>query len=515
MTASGSATATFGPEDVPPRSRLARQLRNLIVQGDTPFRFWTIRPASRRQVAEVVAGTDLSGPLGPTNLRVVRELAGEIRALPAAPGDPASARAAVPAEVPPFYEWAVDTGRVRLRPYLRFHGKWKDGRGLAWGETPRLGVRGAFHASSRWALHGDIFAGRVEDAELFGDAIVADTDFVAFVETAYAAYDHPRIGLRFGRRSLSFGPGRRGNLLLSDEAAPIDQLSFELPLSSWRFIAVTGILSTPLQKNVALHRLEWTPRPNLTIGAAEGAIFHGSPLQPLYVLGIIPYTLVERVQASDAVPERPFDEVRNNLLWEADLWWRWAPGRAVWAQLLLDDVATETSSMPSRLGFLAGAESWHSVSSSRLGVGVEAAKVYNYTYSVAYDDSDWSHQGSSIGLPDGPDSEAVHLFGQWLSPARWDAGLELFWKRRGEGRLGRPWYGADDPRSEDNAPEQEGELTGVIETRLGLATELTFEPSAAWFVTVRWRGERVRNRHNIKDDWRPESRLDLILEAHR
>lgn len=537
-TASASASAAsdasgetgvpppFGPQDIPPGSRLAERLRVLSLWGDVPDGFWTTRPASRHRAGEACLRVDRRADTPPAEsqrepaavlFRVRRELAGELGSLDASSPDSngATVRIPIPPEVPPLLEWSFEGGRTRLRPYARLHGKWKDGRGVSWGETPRVGVQGAVHWSPQWALHGDLFAGRVADARLFGDAIIADTDFVAFMETAYLAYDAPRVGMRFGRRRLAWGPGIHGNLLISAPAAPIDQVAFELPLGRFRFLSVVGVLSVPLEKNVALHRLEWRPSDRLVISASEGAIFPGSPAQPLYLVGLVPYTLVERVHAQDAVPESDFDDVRNNLLWSADLWWRVDDGRAVWAQVLVDDVATETAEMPSRLGFLVGGESWRTLGRGAFGLGLEASKIYNYTYSVFYENADWSHQGAPLGGPEGPDSETVRATARWLSAQAWECGLELFWLRNGEGRLGVPWYPSSDPRSAGNASQLEYALSGVVETRLGLEADVTFEPSAAWNVSLRWRGAQVRNRNHRARGWQPEARLDLVLEAHR
>jgi hypothetical protein len=502
----GAASDVFGPEWIPPDSDLARDLRTLAIRGWLPPRVWTDRPLTRMDAARLLAAAGGPGRSSPVWTRTARELAGELQSLGFSPPRP---------EIPPLYEVPLRSGRIRIRPYAWFDGRWKDRQGPTWGNRPRVGVAGTAHLSRRLSLHEDLFAGRVQNGRTFADALIAGTDFLLFLESVYAGYEGPGFSARLGRMGHGWGPAGAGNLLLSGSAPPFDHLEYTLPLGRFRFQALTGVLSLPVEKNIAAHRLEFRAAPNLQLGVSEGAIFHGSPWQPLYVLGFVPYTLVERLQGQDVADRVRYLEVRNNVLWQFDLFWNTGRETAVWAAVLLDDIATETADMPSRMGFLVGAEAAPSRASGDWKFGCEAAKVYNYTYSVYYEESDWSHQDQPLGYPLGPDVESLRAYADWTPTSDWGGRATARWTRKGEGEIGVPWYPAIYPQAALNPGSKEYELSGVVENRIGVILELRHDPSAAVGGKVRLTLDSVKNRGHVRRGREGEALLELLLQVHR
>lgn len=477
-----SASAT--PEWISPDRPVQQDVRDAVRQGLLPLEFLSAGEATRERLA--IAFDDARVVRGPTGERMRRELARELQSIGRGLGDGA---------VPPAATFNLDPGILELRPYLDLEGRWREAGPAAWSEGPRIGVRGLAGLSSRVSVQLDLFAGRIPGGRRFADALVAHTDFILSAESAYAAYSGSTFGARVGRMRHSFGPGLRGNLLLSPSGAPFDQLEYTLRWRRLRFVALTGTLSQSPLRNVAFHRLEWDASPSLLVAVSEGAIYPGDAYQPLYLLGLMPYTLVERLHGQDGVSPGAVAAVRNNVLWQFDAVLRTDRRSLLHAALLLDDIATETSDMPSRLGGQVGWETGRTLEHWSWGTGVEASKIYNYTYSVfspAGCDCNWVHQGRSLGYPDGPDVERIDLFAR-LSPSP-DLELQLTASQRdhGAGRLGVAWTG----QAEGAGLASARRLSGTVERARSLDLSARVVPSPALDATLGIELRRVENQGN-------------------
>lgn len=500
----GGADREFGPEWIPADDPLNVDVRWLVARGELPTRFSSLQPMTRIGLAEALTRNAAATP-SHARLRLGRELAAEIGAV--------GGIAPVP-EVPPAIDSPMAGGRLRVRAYAQFDGVWRDQRGLLWGPTPRIGVNGTLHLSDRVAIHQNLFAGDVEGGRNWGDALVAHTDFLIFVEDAYIGYETTHISARFGRSRSSWGPGA-SNLLIGRSAGPFDHFVYDLRSGPWYWRALTGVLQHNEEKNAAAHRLEWSPSPRWSIAISEGAIFQGNPAQPLYVLGIVPYAVIERVQGNDAFSGPAVGRVRNNVIYALDVTHRMRAPVLLWAALLVDDVGTETSDLPSRLGYQAGGEFVPRYAGAEWSFGFEASKVYNYAYSVYYENSDWSHQERPLGHDEGNDFESLRLRFGYRPSAEWGMDLELEGSRHGEGRVGLPWYPGNDPRSAGNATDPAEELSGVIERRSRLQWGLQYDPSAAVSVRTELGLESLENSENREEVDEERATLRLLVRLYR
>lgn len=503
-----SPAGLLAPEWISPVDPLADDLRSLALLGLLPTRFAEQRPVLRGDAARALASADGSrapgAPRHPLWVRSAQTLAGELADVPGAPTYP---------ETPPWAEFRGEAAAVRLRPYVDLGGAWAQGGRSEWADGARAGVAGIARFGDAVSLHQDLAVGHVPGGRTFADALVAHTDLLVFVESAYLGYSRPGVSARLGRTRRQWGPARGGNLFVDRSAAPFDHLEFTVPLGAFHFMAATGVLSIPQGRNIALHRLEWSPSERFTLGWSEGAVFTGSPFQPLYALGIVPYTLVERLAGQDAgavgVPA-----VRNNVLWTIDAFYRPARGSWVWGAMLIDDVATESKEMPSRLGFQLGGGA-ALAAERRWWAEVEATKVYDYTYSVNYGDAcacDWKHQDRPLGFPTGPDSEELllTLHAAPSVPFSFELGGRV--TRRGEGRLGDPWNAPELPAVEKRGPAWR--LRGVIERRVETRIGARWSPRENFSALGTVRLGRVRNGENASGRRQSESSLELRLLSH-
>ncbi len=170
--------------------------------------------------------------------------------------------------------------------------------------------------------------------------------------------------------------------------------------------------------------------------------FRGSPSHPLYLLGIVPYTLVQRLDWQDTRADSLKMRQRNNVLADAEIVWRPRPGSLAYMEFLADDIPAASGKMPARIGGRLGIALLRWIDGVPWDIGIEGVKIARYTYSVSYEDDcecNWIHQDRAIGEPDGPDQEALRLrVGRSIGRDH-RIEMEATWANRGAGRLGEAW----------------------------------------------------------------------------
>ncbi|MFH1144662.1 MAG: capsule assembly Wzi family protein, partial [Candidatus Eisenbacteria bacterium] len=262
-------------------------------------------------------------------------------------------------------------------------------------------------------------------------------------------------------------------------------------------------------------RLLWTLTPDLALGLSEGARYQADAPGVLYLTGILPYTLVERLQMQDEPSDSTENYLRNNVLWSVDVSWRVRAGLLLYAEFLADDIATQSSAMPTRGGVqfgLAYAPRWRGWDWT---LGAEYTRVSDYTYSVYYQDlcrCDWEHQGQPLGYALGPDAELMLLRAGLAPTRRLSFSTWVQHLRRGDGAIGRPWRPAEADCACDDADAWSFDDPAQAWT---VGCEARYRPGA-----LIWAGAAVEHvaRHHAGDageseDWTSETRLRLMLSA--
>lgn len=524
------------PEPFSPWAMADDEIERLVVRGELPLEAWTFRPVDRGEIAAWLSESESwkPGP-SPSRTRLEELLRWESSWLAGA----SQHEQKQPARVDkcglrshPIQARCGDRpgNLIRYRaadrflfigPYVRFMPILRDGDRYDWTDSSRVGVRVVFCAGSSVVISAGIFAAEIDDARSFADPLVAGTDFILYEEEATLSARLGAFRLRLGRDQHHWGPGVSGTLLLSDAGAAFNFAEYQLRMGDHlRLLALTGITSLHQERYVSAHRLTWTPTPDLSISFSEGARYQANAPHLLYAVGIVPYTLVERLDLQDSLSDPDRDRQRNNLLWSLDAAWRPQTGWLVYAELLADDIATETSEMPTRGGVQAGVTTAPRWRDWDWTLGAEYTRVSNYTYSVYYQDlclCDWEHQDKPIGYRLGPDVESVLLRCN-LDPApAWGGRAWLRQVRKGEGCIGRPWKPADesecDPASDpDCGPVSAWKLSGTVERTLAVGLELHYRPSPVMRVGIWVEALRIEHRmHAQGTDPYLGSRLGLSL----
>jgi hypothetical protein len=382
-------------------------------------------------------------------IRLRRELARELRAL----GDDDA-----PASTPPPLEFLEGGARFVVQGEARLAATVTDDTGDIPSGT-RAGVVLRGELPGRLFVLADLGVEKILDTNPLGDSIVKNSPWYLSTNETHLAWRTDALDLTFGLLENRWGPGSSGTLLLSDDALAVPGILLGRTFGSrLRVVAVTAALHHPEQRWFSAHRAELRLG-RVTLGLHEAAAYSSSGFDPYYVVGLIPYTLVQRLQDRTTSPGGNVTDHRNNVLVGADLAWRIADGWRADGEFLIDDLATESASQPDRLGYQAGLSWAGDAFGSSARARAEFAKVYRYTYSVFYG-ANLIHDETPLGYGRGPDVEHAELFGDRDFGPDLALGLGWDWNRRGESPVGEFWDPADD-QSRDAASK----LSGVVETR--------------------------------------------------
>ena len=483
------------PELLPTDHWAYDELQKLWVAGMVDSMFVSSRPASRYDVAALLIPlqSDPRVPAGYAPVeRLLREFSREISYL----GGDAGYQ-------PMPYMSHSRSEKTDFRLSLYVDGEWVSSEG-SWVENvkgsghtvegSRVGIQSTAILRPNLVIYQDVYAGKMTGGWRYGEELFSITDFIIFADRFYAALRTPWVDAQVGRDKVRWGPGRTGTLLLSDGADSYTMLHLTRTFGrKLKVSSVSGILDTEAGKYLAAHRIDFAPAGFMQFGLAETAIYHSEFFEPLYVMSLVPFTLVERLHHKDAQSGGLEDDpTRNNVSVSVDAIVRPVWGTSVYGELMIDDLSEETSKRPTRLAYQAGLSVLRPVGNRSVSLTAELTRVWNYTYNVYYSDTydrDQTHQGRPLGYYLGPDTRHWHFS---LS-ADVSRDLELTGvlnvTHRGEGSLGIPWT----PDMED---ADASELSGVVERTTELRLRVRWMPVETVLLETSATRIAVKNRNH-------------------
>lgn len=386
----------------------------------------------------------------------------------------------------------------------------------SFGERSSLGLELSVFMRPNVFFYEDIFVTEVDESESVGDALIAHSDILLMTDRAYVTLRLKHLDLTFGRDNIRWGPGRSGTLLLSDAAPPFFMFSYRGRIGkSLLGEAFHGTLNTFEGRYLAGHRVRLSLGQSLTIGLAESVRYDSPALEPLYVIGIVPYALVEKLLYRDSSPEgKAGDNQRNNIMQSVDISWRPGDGTELYGEFLADDISTESGEMPSRIGYQLGAKRIRPVSAGLLLVHAEYTRVWNYTYSVYYK-RDFFYRGLPLGYAGGPDSKNLALWLTLDTGSDWSFEVEAALSRKGEGAVGSSWSPGDYCPEACGATGQAdaSKLSGVVETKSGVTARLFWRPKDNILASLGLGAITVRSEGHAEGCDRTYPKLEAGLQA--
>ena len=475
--------AYHGLEEIPVESSTIRDLEDVAATYGLGTAFHTTRPWTRADLAAFLQ---------------------EIVALaPRAEGDPAVARlrrelAPEPGGREPLVRVRDDQGSLEVSPYLRADFT-EDRARRSVTRDFRGGVQASAMRGGGVLFFADVFAGTESPgphgnpaaSRRFG--LIEGVQLNSYFDRAYVRASGPLGSVTIGHSWLRWGPGVTGGVGLSDGAQAFDFVEFRTRILrrlqlEWFLASLDPVAGTYL----AGHRIELRPGASLDLAFSELARFDGVACAPLYLVPVIPYSLIEKrlLKSSDLPVDSLEWSFKNNVMWTADFTWRARPGTRLYGEIALDDVSFSSERRPLSIAWQTGAHTRWRRDGGALSARGEYSRVYRYTYSVVHH-HDFAFHGLPTGYPLGPDAE--QFFGQlaWSRGADWSFALEGALTRRGEAVLG-DFYVLDTP-----APPLA--LSGVVEQDARGAASVDWSPAAGLTLGLTAGGARLRAPGHVAD----------------
>ena len=363
--------------------------------------------------------------------------------------------------------------------------------------------------NGRWVAHSHVMMANVTQGPRFAESIFPGGDVVLHSEDATLGYlaDSSSWSAQMGRTRWHWGPGYEGSLLLSRTSVSLDGIGARFRIAPLRADAMvlSATLAASAGERLAAHRLEWQPLDPLRIGVGEAVRYRSSAPEPLYVIGLLPYTLVQSLLHRDE-PDS-FTVLRNNILFGFDVAWRVAPGTRVYGDLLIDDLRTDLSNAVDKLGWQVGAEGVGSIRAQRLSWGVECTRLTRFVYTSFFGRA-FVAQGVPLGFPTGPDARRVTARGTWDPGPSWQVFARAARTDAGES-------GIDVPYVPGSPSVPTGTFAGVVERITEGEVGLRWWPASGVDVAVSGGIERIEDAGHVPSERRNDARASLSLRLIR
>ncbi|RPI03497.1 MAG: hypothetical protein EHM72_01355 [Calditrichaeota bacterium] len=342
----------------------------------------------------------------------------------------------------------------------------------------------------------------------------------AFTDQAYLLYATDRFSFKFGRDYLIWGPGQDAALLISSASRPLDHLylSWQNRLVSYSFFTASldrtqidaSLKSVYEYRYLSGHRLEWRVAERFRLGISE-TVLYGGPGAGLDLALMNPVIFF--------TGEEHNGPQTTNVMASLDLMVMPLKRLTCYGSFLVDDIQLENQNEddrgePAELGVLTGVNVADPFSCSGFDIFAEYTLITNRTYNgqgAAWEK--YLHRGVPIGHFLGNDFDRVLAGLKWRHSTRLKAQLTVDRRRRGEGRINKPF----DTPWRNLPPGQsysEPFPTGVVESSTRLNAVVHWRPLNWGYAEFRagyYRIHQVENELNRdQNGW--EFQLWLVLE---
>jgi hypothetical protein len=298
----------------------------------------------------------------------------------------------------------------------------------------------------------------------------------------YAKFKLPWFEVSVGKDNLSWGPGRHGALLISDNPLPMEMAKLSALFRSIKFNAFTSILEGKEERRyLSGHRLELSLWDKINLGIAETIVY--TPFKIDYLNPLQIYTIDTAAKIIE-VKENP-----SNVLISGDLDLLMLRNLELYGELMIDDFVPTRGlrsfkNWGSKFGVLLGGYYVEPFSLKDTALRIEYAFINQYAYTHDPPITSYTHLGSVIGHQIGTDADDLYLdVKHWLTD-KLSLSLSYELERHGEGDVNKP-------HSEDTKNNEEWEfLSGTTESthsiRLCASYNLTGKYSVALEYTHSW-----------------------------
>ena len=317
--------------------------------------------------------------------------------------------------------------------------------------------------------------------------------FAGFTEQAYLQGRYGRIRFKIGRDYMSFGPGKSGGLLLSDNTRTFDHYSADVSAAFVKFTAFGIQLDDVVADSVAIivrgqgsvntakrfingHRLDIRLSHWAKIGVSE-LVLYGGPQRNFELAYVNPVNFYHGVTLND---EETLGRPANTLgTIDIDLFP--AEGVEIFGEFLIDDIKLEKADAsdlePNKLGFIVGAQYANPFGLDGIQLRTEYTRVSNRTYNILF--NEWErflHRNRPIAHFLGNNFDRFEIGGSGWGMRKIFAAANYEYTRQGQDNINTP-YNTDYLNFTVDQSYSESFPFGPVQRTHALNVSIQFVPS--------------------------------------
>jgi hypothetical protein len=340
--------------------------------------------------------------------------------------------------------------------------------------------------------------------------------FAGDATQAYLAFNLPYFKLFVGRERLAWGQRGSGQLILSQNAFPLDMVKIQ---GGWGIFQGTAFFSIldPLavydssetiyiKRYLSGHRVSLNLFSIAQLGLSETVLYGGKDrfLEAYYLIPLFWYHGAQLNNGRD-----------DNTFFSFDLNLSPKKGVVFYAEFLIDDFQIEKKTQgdqePNELGYSGGLSLLDPFGIKGLGLDVGYTRISNWTFNQNMEQNRYLHERKLLGNPLGPDADNFCVsLSAWLKQGL-KSKITYQLERHGEGRVDSPW---SEPWMLTEGEYKEKFPAGVVEklNYWGIALQYDYAHIIRCELSCgRFDFENFQNVENQKKDF---TQLNLSLSYH-
>lgn len=345
----------------------------------------------------------------------------------------------------------------------------------------------AFSSNMKWEFHY---------VDTFPDLFVDETKIsykklnmenVASIQS-YGKFKLKWFDLELGKDNVQWGPGYRGQLVISDNPKPMDMMILTGRYGKIGAQVLTAKLGSNLgDKYMSAHRVELTPWKNINLGFSE-VIVYGDRFAISYVNPFQIYLITESMIEKS-------DKAIDNVLVGLDFSYRF-PGKCkIYSELVVDDAApfeTPFNHWDTKFGILAGTYITDPFSISDTDLRMEYTFINQYCYTHEVPINTYKHYSLPIGHWLGSDADDLLCEIEHRFTDKFGSAFSYELERHGEGGI--------DKFHRKNAPANDRWtfLSGVNQYKHSFSLGLSYAKIGYYSLSGKYTQSWLKNIDNIK-----------------
>ncbi len=341
--------------------------------------------------------------------------------------------------------------------------------------------------------------------------------FAGDAAQAYLAFNLPYFKMLLGRERLAWGQKCTGQLILSENAFPLDMVeiqggwgvlqgsSFIAFLSSLESADSSGEL-TRENRYISGHRVSLNLFSKIQLGLSETVVYGGEDRQvEAYYLN--PVLWYHGAQLNEKRDDNTFFAFDFNLRPKQDI--------VLYGEFLIDDLQIEKKSQgdkePNELAYFGGLSIFDLFSFRGTEINLEYTRINNWTYNQMKERNRYVNRRKLLGNPLGPDTDRISVsFSRWLRKGL-KSMLSYQKTRSGEGSVNSSW---NQPWMSAQKEYKEKFPSGIVEIRDNLSMTLQYRYSNALSCKLKWDYLRFKNYQSIENRKKDYNQVSVNLSYH-